>query len=291
MGCGRSRSCERCGRSSCCGHFGRLERRRRRTWMGCCVPSGRRGARYSESPREDRVAVVTSATRPLAARRPRSYIELPAGGVYAGDVAREQARPRGLARKERRLGVDPTRRSGRGLFATRDRGGREPGAARWGWEPAPAPELCPLLRVSRGAAGVWRDWSLRAGYGARRPRAEVPPYGATHRPTTRLLLSVRRRTPPTLVPSASITDPALGARQPQRLPVAATSESPARWRPQPRPSLHIEMIEFERRKISHEEISQQPHRPGQMPTQILGPGTAAGELWRSAHDLKPWSGP
>ena len=58
--------------------------------------------------REDRVAVVTSATRDLAAARLGAVgIELPAVVVYAGDVSRGKPDPEGYLTAARRLGVDP----------------------------------------------------------------------------------------------------------------------------------------------------------------------------------------
>ena len=56
----------------------------------------------------DRVAVVTSATRPLAeARLGAVGIELPAVVVYAGDVARGKPDPEGYRTAAERLRVDP----------------------------------------------------------------------------------------------------------------------------------------------------------------------------------------
>jgi mannitol-1-/sugar-/sorbitol-6-phosphatase len=58
--------------------------------------------------REDRVAVVTSATRPLAhARLDAVGIEAPAVVVYAGDVERGKPDPEGYLIAAARLGVDP----------------------------------------------------------------------------------------------------------------------------------------------------------------------------------------
>jgi mannitol-1-/sugar-/sorbitol-6-phosphatase len=58
--------------------------------------------------KEDRVAVVTSATRPLAeARLGAVGIELPAVAVCAGDVARGKPDPEGYLTAAERLGVDP----------------------------------------------------------------------------------------------------------------------------------------------------------------------------------------
>jgi sugar-phosphatase len=58
--------------------------------------------------REERVAVVTSATRDLAAARLGAVgIELPAVVVYAGDVSRGKPDPEGYLAAARRLGVDP----------------------------------------------------------------------------------------------------------------------------------------------------------------------------------------
>lgn len=58
--------------------------------------------------REDRVAVVTSATRPLAhARLGAVGIALPAVMVFAGDVARGKPDPEGYLTAAERLGVDP----------------------------------------------------------------------------------------------------------------------------------------------------------------------------------------
>jgi mannitol-1-/sugar-/sorbitol-6-phosphatase len=57
----------------------------------------------------DRVAVVTSATRPLAeARLGAVGIEPPAVVVYAGDVARGKPDPEGYRTAAERLGVDPS---------------------------------------------------------------------------------------------------------------------------------------------------------------------------------------
>jgi mannitol-1-/sugar-/sorbitol-6-phosphatase len=59
--------------------------------------------------KEDRVAVVTSATRPLAeARLGAVGIEPPAVVVYAGDVARGKPDPEGYLTAARRLGVEPS---------------------------------------------------------------------------------------------------------------------------------------------------------------------------------------
>jgi sugar-phosphatase len=56
----------------------------------------------------DRVAVVTSGTRPLAlARLAAVGIEPPAVMVFAGDVARGKPDPEGYLTAARRLGVDP----------------------------------------------------------------------------------------------------------------------------------------------------------------------------------------
>jgi mannitol-1-/sugar-/sorbitol-6-phosphatase len=58
--------------------------------------------------REDRVAVVTSATRPLAeARLGAVGIRPPAVMVFAGDVERGKPDPEGYLTAARRLGVDP----------------------------------------------------------------------------------------------------------------------------------------------------------------------------------------
>jgi sugar-phosphatase len=58
--------------------------------------------------KEERVAVVTSATRELAAARLGAVgIELPAVVVYAGDVSRGKPDPEGYLTAARRLGVDP----------------------------------------------------------------------------------------------------------------------------------------------------------------------------------------
>jgi mannitol-1-/sugar-/sorbitol-6-phosphatase len=58
--------------------------------------------------REERVAVVTSATRDLAAARLGAVgIELPAVVVYAGDVSRGKPDPEGYLTAASRLGVDP----------------------------------------------------------------------------------------------------------------------------------------------------------------------------------------
>jgi len=58
--------------------------------------------------REDRVAVVTSATRPLAeARLGAAGISPPAVMVSAGDVARGKPDPEGYLTAAERLGVDP----------------------------------------------------------------------------------------------------------------------------------------------------------------------------------------
>jgi len=58
--------------------------------------------------REERVAVVTSATRVLAeARLGAAGIELPEVVVYAGDVTRGKPDPEGYLSAARRLGVDP----------------------------------------------------------------------------------------------------------------------------------------------------------------------------------------
>jgi sugar-phosphatase len=57
--------------------------------------------------KEDRVAVVTSATRPLAAARLGAVgIELPAVAVYAGDVMRGKPDPEGYLTAASRLGVE-----------------------------------------------------------------------------------------------------------------------------------------------------------------------------------------
>lgn len=61
-----------------------------------------------EALRADRVAVVTSATRPLARARLRAVgIEPPAVMVFAGDVARGKPDPEGYLTAARRLGVEP----------------------------------------------------------------------------------------------------------------------------------------------------------------------------------------
>ena len=58
--------------------------------------------------REDRVAVVTSGTRPLALARLRAVgIEPPAVVVFADDVARGKPDPEGYLTAARRLGVAP----------------------------------------------------------------------------------------------------------------------------------------------------------------------------------------
>ena len=58
--------------------------------------------------REERVAVVTSATRALAAARLGAVgIELPAVVVYAGDVSRGKPDPEGYLEAAARIGVDP----------------------------------------------------------------------------------------------------------------------------------------------------------------------------------------
>lgn len=58
--------------------------------------------------RADRVAVVTSATRPLARARLRAVgIEPPAVMVFAGDVARGKPDPEGYLTAAGRLGVEP----------------------------------------------------------------------------------------------------------------------------------------------------------------------------------------
>jgi sugar-phosphatase len=58
--------------------------------------------------KRDRVAVVTSGTRPLAlARLGAVGIEPPAVVVFAGDVARGKPDPEGYLTAARRLGVDP----------------------------------------------------------------------------------------------------------------------------------------------------------------------------------------
>jgi mannitol-1-/sugar-/sorbitol-6-phosphatase len=60
--------------------------------------------------REDRVAVVTSATRALAAARLGAVgIEVPRVVVYADDVARGKPDPEGYLTAARRLGVEPAR--------------------------------------------------------------------------------------------------------------------------------------------------------------------------------------
>jgi mannitol-1-/sugar-/sorbitol-6-phosphatase len=57
----------------------------------------------------DRVAVVTSATRPLASARLAAVgIEPPAVVVFADDVARGKPDPEGYLTAARRLGVEPT---------------------------------------------------------------------------------------------------------------------------------------------------------------------------------------
>ena len=58
--------------------------------------------------REDRVAVVTTGTQPLAEARLRAVgIELPAVTVFAGDVERGKPDPEGYLIAARRLGVEP----------------------------------------------------------------------------------------------------------------------------------------------------------------------------------------
>ena len=59
--------------------------------------------------RADRVAVVTSATRPLAAARLGAVgIELPSVVVFADDVARGKPDPEGYLTAASRLGVEPS---------------------------------------------------------------------------------------------------------------------------------------------------------------------------------------
>jgi mannitol-1-/sugar-/sorbitol-6-phosphatase len=59
--------------------------------------------------RAERVAVVTSATRELAAARLGAVgIDLPAVVVYAGDVSRGKPDPEGYLTAAERLGVDPS---------------------------------------------------------------------------------------------------------------------------------------------------------------------------------------
>lgn len=58
--------------------------------------------------REDRVAVVTSGTRPLAEARLRAVgLNAPAVIVFAGDVARGKPDPEGYLTAAARLGIDP----------------------------------------------------------------------------------------------------------------------------------------------------------------------------------------
>jgi mannitol-1-/sugar-/sorbitol-6-phosphatase len=58
--------------------------------------------------RKDRVAVVTSGSRPLAEARLEAVgITPPAVTVYAGDVARGKPDPEGYLTAARRLGIDP----------------------------------------------------------------------------------------------------------------------------------------------------------------------------------------
>ena len=117
--------------------------------------------------REDRVAVVTSATRALAAARLGAVgIELPAVVVYAGDVSRGQAGPRGLPRRGGPLGVDPAHAlvvedSPPGIEA-----GRAAGAATVGVTSThAASELTAadvVIEIARGAA--WACWrAIRCG--------------------------------------------------------------------------------------------------------------------------------
>jgi sugar-phosphatase len=61
-----------------------------------------------EALKRDRVAVVTSGTRPLALARLRAVgIEPPAVIVFAGDVERGKPDPEGYLTAARRLGADP----------------------------------------------------------------------------------------------------------------------------------------------------------------------------------------
>ena len=72
----------------------------------------------------DRVAVVTSGTRPLAlARLAAVGIEPPAVIVFAGDVARGKPDPEGYLTAARRLGADPAEALVVEDAPARDRGG------------------------------------------------------------------------------------------------------------------------------------------------------------------------
>jgi mannitol-1-/sugar-/sorbitol-6-phosphatase len=84
-----------------------LERRQAEDLDGLRAIPG--AARALAALKDDRVAVVTSATRALAeARLAAVGIEPPAVVVYAGDVARGKPDPEGYRTAAERLGVDPS---------------------------------------------------------------------------------------------------------------------------------------------------------------------------------------
>ena len=83
-----------------------LERRQAEDLAGLRAIPG--AAEALRALREERVAVVTSATRELAeARLGAVGIELPAVVVYAGDVSRGKPDPEGYVTAAERVGVDP----------------------------------------------------------------------------------------------------------------------------------------------------------------------------------------
>ena len=83
--------------------------------------------------RGDRVAVVTSGTRPLAlARLGAVGIEPPAVMVFAGDVTRGKPDPEGYLTSSPPAGRRPPRNTGRGGRATRHRGGESRGSRQRG---------------------------------------------------------------------------------------------------------------------------------------------------------------
>jgi len=83
-----------------------IERRQAQDLVGLRAIPG--AAEALRALKEERVAVVTSATRELAAARLGAVgIELPGVVVYAGDVSRGKPDPEGYLAAAERLGVDP----------------------------------------------------------------------------------------------------------------------------------------------------------------------------------------
>jgi sugar-phosphatase len=85
---------------------GQVERRQAEDVVGLAAVPG--AAEALAALKGDRVAVVTSGTRPLAlARLAAVGIEPPAVMVFAGDVTRGKPDPEGYLTAARRLGADP----------------------------------------------------------------------------------------------------------------------------------------------------------------------------------------